>query len=487
MINKLNDMEIFRPMLAIFLLLSIRCPMVLADELPNIVVIFADDLGYGDLGFTGSKEILTPNIDALANNGVIFKNGYVSHPYCGPSRAGLLTGRHQARFGMEVNAAHSPDDPYMGLPLEEKTFASRLQPLGYKTAVIGKWHVGSHPKFHPNNRGFDYFYGFLPGGHNYFPESIRVSSDPYDAPMVRNGKPAQLQEYLTTALSRDAAKFVTETKGPFMLYLAYNAPHQPLEATKKDLAKYTHIKDKNRRIYAAMIDSMDQGVGRVVEALKQSNKFDNTLIFFLSDNGGVYPEYWMPNSMWASNFPFRRGKVSLTEGGVHVPFIAHWPQGFGKAGEIDGLVSSLDIAATALGVAGADTSDANLDGVDLTPYVTREKSGSPHAALFWRLEEADHIWAVRTPQYKYLHQTLPGVGKSFFDMQADPYEANNLYGQEPELQAQLATLWNQWNSHNKQNVLLQAEPYKKQRAKFYEDWYQQLLQKAQEHKPYVVE
>jgi arylsulfatase A-like enzyme len=457
-----------------------------ADPRPNIVVIFADDLGYGDLGFTGSKEISTPNIDALANNGVVFTNGYVTHPYCGPSRAGLLTGRHQARFGMEINAAHSPDDPYMGLPVEEKTFAKRLQQVGYKTAVVGKWHVGSHPKFHPNNRGFDYFFGFLPGGHNYFPESVKVSSDPYDVPLVRNGKPAQLNEYLTTALSKDAADFVTNTNDPFLLYLAYNAPHQPLEATKEDLAKYTHIEDKNRRIYAAMIDSMDQGIGTVVEALKQSQKLDNTLIFFLSDNGGVYPEYWMPNSTWASNLPFRRGKVSLTEGGIHVPFIAHWPKGFGKAGEFDGLVSSLDIAATALSLAGADVSEAKLDGVNLTPFVTKQRTGSPHAALFWRLEEAEHIWAVRTPEFKYLHQALPGVGKSFFDMLADPYEANNLHGKMLEQQAQLAKLWNDWNSQNKQNVMLQAEPYKKRRAAFYEQFYQEQLNKALQSKPYIV-
>jgi len=298
---------------------------VVANQRPNILLILSDDAGYTDFGFQGSPEVKTPHLDELAKQSVRFSQAYVSAATCGPSRAGLLTGRHQARFGMEVNAAHSPDDPYMGLPVEEKTFAARLQEVGYKTAVVGKWHVGSHPKFHPNNRGFDYFYGFLPGGHGYFPESVNVSSDSYSVPLLRNGKPAQLDEYLTAALSRDAAKFIVDTQDPFMLYLAYYAPHEPLEATKKDLAKYSHIKDLNRRTYVAIIDSMDQGIGRIVQALKQSNKFNNTLIFFLSDNGGVYPEYWMPNSIWASNLPSRRGIVSLTEGGVHVPLIAHWP------------------------------------------------------------------------------------------------------------------------------------------------------------------
>jgi arylsulfatase A-like enzyme len=469
-------------------LLTLYSVVSFADERPNIVVIFADDLGYGDLGYTGSKEIFTPNIDSLANNGVIFKNGYVTHPYCGPSRAGLLTGRHQARFGMEVNAAHSPDDPYMGLPVEQKTFAKRLQKQGYNTAVIGKWHVGSHPKFHPNNRGFDYFYGFLPGGHDYFPESVKVSTNPYHASLMRNGKPAQLDEYLTTALSRDAASYIKQSSDdPFMLYLAYNAPHTPIEATEEDIAKYTHIKDIKRRTYAAMIDSMDQGIGRVIKALKQAGKFDNTLIFFLSDNGGVYPEDWWRHQNWARNTPFRRGKVALTEGGIHVPFIAHWPKGFGKVGEFDGLVSSLDIAATSLSLAGADVKKLPLDGVDLTPFVKGDSQGSPHKALFWRLEEGNDLWAVRTPEHKYLNQPLPNVGTSFFEMQVDPYEANNLYGQRPKQQKALADLWNVWNKDNKANVLLQAEPYKKARKAFYENLYNELLQKAPNRRTYKVE
>lgn len=458
-----------------------------AKSKPNIIVILADDLGYGDLGFTGSNEIRTPNIDQLAKNGVIFTNGYVTHPYCGPSRAGLLTGRYQARFGMEINAAHSPDDPYMGLPVEELTFAKRLQNSGYKTAVMGKWHLGSHPNFHPNNRGFDYFFGFLGGGHDYFPESVKVSRDEYNMPLSRNGKPAQLEEYLTTAISKEAAQFATSTEQPFMLYVAYNAPHQPLEATKEDLDKYANIKDLNRRTYAAMIDSMDQGIGLIVDGLKKSGKFNNTLIFFLSDNGGVYPESWMPNSTWASNKPFRRGKVSLTEGGVHVPFIAHWPDGIGQKGEYEGLVSALDIAATSLSLAGGDVENANLDGVNLLPFINGENSNSPHEALFWRLEEASNLWAVRTPEYKYLNQPLPGVGTSFFDMNADPYEANNLYGQMVEQQSALAALWNLWNKKNKTNILLQNDAYKKRRADFYKSLYEAQLNKAESAAPQVIE
>ena len=282
------------------------------DQRPNIVVILADDLGYNDVGFTGKTEIQTPNLDDLANNGVVFTNGYVTHPYCGPSRAGLLTGRAQARFGMENNVSYMPDDPHMGLPLTEVTFPTRLQQAGYKTAMFGKWHLGGAPKYQPNNRGFDYFYGFLDGGHNYMPGEVEVGGDGYSLPIMRNTGVAEFTEYLTTALSNDAVNYIADSNDtPFLMYLAYNAPHAPLQAPQHFIKKYEHIKDKERRIYAAMIDAMDEGIGRVINALKQQEKLDNTLIFFLSDNGGVYPESWLPTFDWADNSPFRRGKVRL--------------------------------------------------------------------------------------------------------------------------------------------------------------------------------
>ncbi|GEA10557.1 sulfatase-like hydrolase/transferase [Alteromonas sp. KUL49] len=459
-------------------------PSASEDSRPNIIVIFADDLGYGDVGFTGSNEINTPNIDALAAGGVIFSNGYVTHPYCGPSRAGLLAGRHQARFGMEINIAHSPDDPFSGMPASEVTFPERLQDVGYTTGIVGKWHLGSHPNFHPNKHGFDYFYGFLPGGHDYFPDSVKTSTEPYHVPLERNGATAEFSEYLTTALSRDAAEFVTNTNTPFMLYLAYNAPHAPLHAPQAYIDKYTHIEDENRRIYAAMVDAMDSGIGMVVNALKQSEKLDNTLIFFLSDNGGVFPEYWNSWENWADNTPFRRGKVSLTEGGIHVPFIAYWPNQIKPNQTFDGLVSSLDIAATSVALAGGNID--KLEGVHLLPYITGERSGSPHQALFWRLEEADNIWAVRTPTTKYLNQGLPDVGLSLFDMVSDPYESNNLIGIRDDLRKPLAELWNKWNVENVNTPFLQAYPYKQQRDNFYQSLYEEGLRRAASREPYTI-
>ncbi|MCL1046013.1 sulfatase-like hydrolase/transferase [Shewanella electrodiphila] len=454
-------------------------------EKTNIVVILADDLGYGDVGFTGSTQIKTPNLDNLAKNGIIFKNGYVTHPYCGPSRAGLLTGRYQARFGMENNVSYAPNDKYMGLTLSEKTFPQRLQSVGYTTAVIGKWHLGGAPQFQPNNRGFDYFYGFLDGGHHYMPNKVTVGGDGYTLPIMRNTGIAEFDEYLTTALSKDAAKFITDNaQKPFFMYLSYNAPHTPLEAPEHVIEKYSHIEDPNRRIYAAMIDVMDQGIGIVVNTLRQNELLNNTLIIFLSDNGGVYPEEWQPESNWASNGPFRRGKVALLEGGIHVPFIAHWPKRIQPGQTFDGLVSSLDIAATSVAI--AEASDKQLDGVNLIPYLTGNNSGSPHQALFWRLEEASDIYAVRTVDYKYMNQPLPNVGRSFFDMKNDPYESKNRVDQMPQAQSELARLWNEWNEQNQNNLLQQSWEYQQEMDNFYEQLQRRNLQQATQIKPYQI-
>lgn len=454
---------------------------------PNIIVILADDLGYNDVGFTGATDIQTPVLDELARDGVIFRNGYVSHPYCGPSRAALLTGRYQARFGMENNVAFAPSDPHMGLPLSEKTIADRLKQAGYHTAIFGKWHLGAAPHFQPTRRGFDYFYGFLDGGHQYMPGEVVMHRGGYWEPLIRNEQPERLDEYLTTALSRDAAKFIRrQGAAPFFLFMSYNAPHTPLQAPDSFVRKYAHVGDPERRIYAAMVDAMDEGIGMIVEALKERGTFDDTLIFFLSDNGGVYPEAWQPTSDWADNSPFRRGKVALLEGGVHVPFLAHWPKAFPGGRHFDGLVSALDIAATSAALAGADTSDGMLEGVHLIPFLDDRKKGSPHSALYWRLEEADGLWAVRTPEAKYMRQTLPGVGDAFFDLQRDPYESRNIFGERPAEQKRLAALWNAWNAKNIANILPQAHDYDAMVAKFHDEHYAARVEQSRTRKTFVA-
>jgi arylsulfatase A-like enzyme len=469
-------------------------------ERPNGLVIVADDLGYGDAGFTGSREIKTPRLDALASGGIVFNNGYVTHSYCGPSRAGLLTGRYQARFGMEINCAYSPYDPHMGLPTSEKTFGTRMQAEGYRTGMIGKWHLGAAPPYQPNQRGFDYFYGFLGGGHTYLPEEVSLahplvsdSGQPvYDAcegyrlPLVRNDQAAEFNEYLTTALSRDAARFVADSEQPFCLYLAYNAPHAPLQAPRETIAKYTHIDDGNRRIYAAMIDEMDRGIGLVVDALKESGKFENTLIIFLSDNGGVAPKEGKEQEDWADNGPLREGKGSLLEGGIRVPFFVHWPDGLSGGKVYDGLVSALDIAPTALAVAGGEAAAGQFDGVNLLPYLTGKAEGSPHDALFWR-EAEGACWAVRTVQAKYLKKTWNASGFELYDMQKDPHESENILQDRPELRARMAALWNAWNAENKPNVLPQSYDYQKRRLELFSDQYKQLETEAAKRPPLVIE
>lgn len=482
----------------LIVVLGVLAITAVADDRPNILIILADDLGYGDVGFTGSKEIKTPVLDELARNGVVCENGYVTHSYCGPSRAGLITGRHQARFGMEINATFSPYDMNMGLPPSEKTFAKRLQPAGYRTGIIGKWHLGAAPNHHPNSRGFDYFYGFLGGGQVYWPHQVTMTMPllldngkiNYGAnqgtshPLLRNNNQAEFEEYLTTALSRDAVRFVKESNKPFCLYLAYNAPHSPLEAPKETIAEYKHIEDWNRRVYAAMIDEMDQGIGMVVDALKESGKFDNTLIFFLSDNGGVGTPPWNPYENWADNGPFLQGKASWLEGGIHVPYIVHWPKQL-KPQKFDGLVSALDITATAVELAGGDTSGEPLDGVNLIPYLSGKKQGSPHPALFWR-ERDSTAWAVRTPTAKFVYNNWKSE-TCVFDMMNDPYESTNIIDKVPEKRAELAQLWNDWNARNQANVLLHAYEYQEFRMKMYEDLHKELQEKAAKKKPIVIQ
>ncbi|AWB68879.1 sulfatase [Saccharobesus litoralis] len=473
----------------------------LANERPNVIVILADDLGYADVGYTGAQDIFTPNIDQLAHNGVEITNGYVTHPFCGPSRAGLMTGRYQARFGMEINISNSYFDLYNGLPLTETTFATRLQRAGYQTGVIGKWHLGGSHIYHPNNRGFDYFYGFLAGGHTYFPDEINytrpllnkkgqpayVANEGDYLPLMRNNRDAEFNEYLTTALSKDAASFIKRARqanSPFMLYLAYNAPHQPLQAPKATIDKYKHIENKERRIYAAMIDEMDQGIGRVIAALKETKQFNNTLIFFLSDNGGAasYPGHNKhAKSAFSNSGQFRDGKGSMREGGSHVPFIAHWPNKL-KPQKYNGLVSALDIAATAVAVGNGDLSGKTMDGVNLIPYLTNQQSGSPHQALFWRTKE--NRWAVRTQNAKYL---LEDKGQAeLYNMIDDPYETHNIIDKDRKLRQALASLWNQWNKDNINNRYLSPTQYQKRRIAFFKQIYDESELKAQKSKPLII-
>src|SRR4051812_34685561 len=249
-----------------------------ADAKPNILVIVGDDMGYGDVGVHGCKDIPTPQIDSLAKNGVRCSNGYVSHPYCSPTHAGLMTGRYQQRFGHEFNPGPPTDRTAgVGLPLSETTFADRLKAVGYKTGLVGKWHLGhTDDKFHPLNRGFDEFFGFLGGSHSY----VRSGTGP--TAIFRGRQGGKGTGDLTDAFAREGVAFIEKhAKEPFFLYWAFNAVHGPMDAAQKYLARFPDIKDPKRRTYATMLTALDDAVGRGLAKLREHGLEENTLIFFI--------------------------------------------------------------------------------------------------------------------------------------------------------------------------------------------------------------
>jgi len=414
---------------------------------PNIIVIIADDLGYADVGFNGCKDIPTPNIDRIATNGVKFTNGYVTYSVCGPSRAGLLTGRYPQRFGYERNPQYRPHDPNMGLPKEEKTLAEALKQVGYTSGIVGKWHQGADISNHPLNRGFDEFFGHLGGGHAYFPElltikdSYSVDSDEgvsYKTWIMRNHEPIQTKKYLTDEFSDEAVRFVEKhQKQPFFLYLAYNAPHSPLQATQQYLDRFPNIEDKKRKTYAAMVSAVDDGVGKVLDKLESLKLDKNTLVYFLSDNGG--PE--KDNS--SDNGVLREGKSSIYEGGYRVPFAMQWI-GTVKPSVYDNPISSLDIFATIASLSKTPIkADCPLDGVNMIPYITGKNKGLPHETIYLRKFD-EKGYSVR---HKDLKLVLKKDGiPQLYDLKKDIGEQNDIAKQFPDEVKKLDKIRLEWDS-----------------------------------------
>jgi arylsulfatase A-like enzyme len=394
---------------------------------PNLIIILADDLGNADVGFNGCKDIPTPNIDRIAQNGVRFTSGYVSYCVCSPSRAGLLTGRYQDRFGYCRNILYTPNDPNMGLPLSEETLADVLKKANYKSLAIGKWHLGAHESLHPLKRGFDEFFGFLGGGHQYFPENFTLK-DPYEAKnendsykikLLRNLERVNEKEYLTDAFSREAVSYIEKNKDhPFFIYLAYNAPHTPLQATEKYLSRFSHMKEGKRKTYAAMVSAVDDGVGLVLSKLEELDIIDNSIVVFLSDNGG--PE----NDNGSNNGILRGQKSDLFEGGIRVPFAMQWPKKI-KAGTVyDYPVISFDIFATMVAQTQMPVQTRNkIDGINLIPFVTGENSKAPHDFLYWRKFDAKN-YAIRRGNEKMILKS--GSEAMLFDLHQDVSEQKNL-------------------------------------------------------------
>ncbi len=418
---------------------SSPAPEPAAARKPNVVLALADDMGFADAGFHNSPDCRTPRLDAIAREGVRFEAGYVTHPFCSPSRAGLLTGRYQQRFGHENNMVVRMDDPDTGLPLDEKTIADLLGDAGYRTALIGKWHLGAHPRFHPSKRGFQHMYGFVGGGHDYFEPGYVGAEDQHFYPIERNGVVVAEKEYLTTALGREAADFVRQSgEQPFFLFLSFNAPHSPLQAPPEMLEKFDSIPDERRRAYAAMVWAMDEAIGRVDDALAETGVKGDTLFFFLNDNGG-------PRGNASDNAPLRGTKRTVYEGGVRVPFLARWP-GKIEAGSTYGQpVSAFDVLPTALAAAGtAQPSARPLDGVDLLPFLSGEKKGPPHERLFWRCFDG-HEAAVREGDWKWV-RSGPAAAPELFDLSADLSETRNLAAEQPAVARRLEEAWTAWSA-----------------------------------------
>ncbi len=417
------------------------------QERPNIVLIVADDLGYGGVGCYGAKDIPTPHIDALASGGVRMTSGYVTCPVCAPTRAGLMTGRYQQRFGFETNPGpEAYADPKFGLPRSEKTLAERLKELGCATGMFGKWHIGYKPGLTPPDRGFDEFFGFLSGANDYFPATGRRSGR---QPILRGTKVVEEKEYLTDAFGREAVSFIERHKDrPFFCYLPFNAVHSPLQADSKYLKRFEHIADQKRRTHCAMVSAMDDNVGRVMDALRKHGLEERTLVFFISDNGGPTP------LTTSSNAPLRGYKGQVLEGGIRVPFIVRWKGKLPEGKVYDRPVISLDVVSTVLAAAGKPVGPADkLDGVNLVPYLTGAQSppplagggkgeGEPHPALFWRFHDQR---ALRQGDWKLVRANQDPRWR-LYHLDRDIAEARDLSDREPARVKEMEEIWNAWNA-----------------------------------------
>ena len=398
---------------------------------PNILIIVGDDMGYADVGVHGCKDIPTPHIDSLAKNGVRCTSGYVSGPYCSPTRAGLMTGRYQNRFGHEFNPGPNPTGN-VGLPLTEVTLADRLKAAGYKTGMVGKWHLGNTEKFHPMSRGFEEYFGFLGGAHPYFPGAGGEGINP----ILRGREPIDEKAYLTDAFSREATAFIDRhVKDEWFLYLTFNAVHTPMHAADKYLARFKDVQPEGRRAYCAMMSAMDDAIGAVLAKLDENKLTENTLIFFVSDNGG-------PPVNSSSNGVLRGNKAQTWEGGIRVPYLVQWKGRIPAGKTFDNPVIQLDFHPTAMAAAGVEAKDAKFDGVNLLPHLEGKVTTPPHDTLYWRFGDQ---MAIRHGNLK-LVQGRGGAQRMLFDLAADIGEQRDLTAEKPEVVKELTAKYDAWNA-----------------------------------------
>ena len=441
-----------------------------SSKKPNLMIILADDMGYGDMEHTGTTRLKTPHLNDLVAEGVFCSQGYVAAPVCSPSRAGLITGRDPRRFGYQGNLNMGPEGyatrpELLGLPPAEHTLGDQLKAAGYATGLIGKWHLGKGSGFHPNERGFDYFCGMLGGGHHYFPTRIENAS------IERNGESVTRysSEYLTDFFTDEGIRWMEkhhESGEPWLLFMSYNAPHTPMHATPEDLELFKHIKNEKRRTYAAMMYALDRGVGRLRGWLKDHGEDRNTLIVFLSDNGGA-----ADNGSW--NGPLSSTKGTLKEGGVRVPMIWSWVDTLPAGGEYDAPASALDILPTFLAAAGAEVLPLSppmshedkrnrkrsvarygaYDGVNLLPSLKGDEAAPPRT-LFWRLQGQSAVLDGADKLIRPPHRPA-----QFFRPAEDPGELRDLAPERGERFEALFRMLGEWESNLSTVPLWGSSPY----------------------------
>ena len=415
------------------LIISLVCFSILfscsieSDSKPNIIIILADDAGYSDFGFMGSDEIKTPNIDQLALDGVTFNNAYVSASVCSPSRAGLLTGMYQQRFGHECNLDSDVNNSF---DPNQITIAEALKTEGYNTGLIGKWHLGDKTQNHPLKNGFDYFWGFISGARNYFYDPNEKSRNSIRN-VVENYSETNFEGYLTDVLGNKAVNFIDknhQSNTPFFLFLSFNAPHTPMQAKNEVLEKF---KDNPRRVYASMMWSMDEAIGNVIDVLKENNQYDNTIIYFLSDNGAA-----MSND--ASPFPFKGWKGNQYEGGIKTPMIMTWKNKIKSNTQFDGFISALDIFKTSLEASNVDKEFMmNADGKNIMNYLNDNNIKNEN--LFWR---KDKMATVRSGNYKLIR--LNDTSTVLYNIKKNYFEDDNIKSKQSKIHDSLLILLSDW-------------------------------------------
>lgn len=398
-------------------------------EKPNIVLLFADDAGYGDFGFHGSRHFKTPHLDQLAKSGVRLSQFYVTGETCGPSRAGMLSGKYQQRFGYEeinVPGIMSPHSKLladeMGLPTDLKTMGNYLQDLGYRTAVFGKWHMGVADRYHPLRRGFDEFYGFRGGARSFFAYP-NPNATKHENWLERGFENYQEHAgYLTNVLADETCDFIDRSKDkPFFAYVSFTAVHTPMQADKADKDTFAHL-EGDRRTAAQMTLAMDRACGKIINKLKEAGLERNTIVVFTNDNGGPM------DKNGSSNYPLAGVKGTQLEGGIRVPGIISWPSHLKADSVFDAPLVTLDLIPTFVAAGGGDpTTLDRLDGVNMLPYLQGKKEGRPHQTLHWKMETRG---AIRDGDMKLLR--YPDRPAELFDLAKDPGEQNNLAAEQPE-------------------------------------------------------